>query len=222
LNEKIKFDDVNKHQLEEYFKQVRKEFISIYVISIFFPILYLIFIPWFVLIIKPQYIDIKQLRDDKEEKLLLKKLETVQSDYAYPFVIYALFDIKYTGLMNLITEEISKISKQSPYSKTSVTKLIHLGEVLRMIKSNESRKIESRSDLEITKVYFIDKEPKEVKCIITKLLLDFSKKEIVICPICHSFAEKNSLEDWLKENSFCPICKTVLTINDFPLVILKK
>jgi hypothetical protein len=224
LSEKKKISNVNNHQyqLEEYYKEVKIEFIIISVVSIFFPIMLLIFIPWFVFGIRRSYSEIKQLRDNKAEKLLFENLKTESIYFEYLFVIYALYDIKCTGLKRLVSDEISRLAKQPLYIKTSMVKIHHLGKVLAMIESSEIKNVEPKSDLEITKVHFIDKEPKETKCMITKIAIDFDKKEVVICPVCLNYAEKDSLKNWLKENNFCPICKAKLTIDDFPLIFLKK
>ena len=50
----------------------------------------------------------------------------------------------------------------------------------------------------------------------------FKNEEIVICPACRNYANKEVLEKWLQEKRKCPICKEKLSLVDFPLVILKK
>jgi hypothetical protein len=70
----------------------------------------------------------------------------------------------------------------------------------------------------ITKVYFLDAQPPDAKCMISGLKLDFKKETVVTCPFCNAWAKKDLLVGWLNEKQKCPVCSRKLTIDDCPEV----
>ena len=59
--------------------------------------------------------------------------------------------------------------------------------------------------------YVITNPPLEEKCRISKLPLR-SDQDVLQCPSCESYFIKHYLEDWLRENEVCPVCKFKLKI----------
>ena len=70
-------------------------------------------------------------------------------------------------------------------------------------------KTQAAADAEINDYVFKDKLPKDSKCGICKL--PFPREEFILqCPKCKSFFHQKHLQDWLKKNKNCPICKEKL------------
>jgi uncharacterized membrane protein len=59
--------------------------------------------------------------------------------------------------------------------------------------------------------YVITKPPSNELCRISKLPLR-TDQDVLQCPSCESYFIKNYLEDWLRENDVCPVCKFKLKI----------
>ena len=59
--------------------------------------------------------------------------------------------------------------------------------------------------------YVITNPPLEEMCRISKLPLR-TDQDVLQCPSCESYFIKNYLEDWLRENDVCPVCKFKLKI----------
>ena len=231
--EKEKHEEIKKQQslLEKKVKEDKKSLIFLSILSILFPPMLLLPL-LFSIVYSNWYRKIKYLKDNQNEKELLdivKNAKTRNNKYFY--ALYALTDLGNLEIKQIIIDEIKKIdqfaeSRYTAYEKSKfATILAHLdqleeNQIEKPIKKEKLAK--NNSELDIIKVHFIEEEPKKAKCMVTKLALDFDKKEIVICPECLNYAEKSSLKNWLRENNYCPVCKTKLTIDDFPLIIIKK
>ncbi len=73
----------------------------------------------------------------------------------------------------------------------------------------------------VTEVYFVTKTKIEKeKCMITGLPIEPITQEITVCPQCGKFAKRDLMEEWLKEKGYCPVCRTKLTIQDCPRVMI--
>jgi hypothetical protein len=59
--------------------------------------------------------------------------------------------------------------------------------------------------------YVITNPPQEEMCRISKLPLR-ADQDVLQCPSCESYFIKDYLEDWLRENDVCPVCKFKLKI----------
>ncbi|MBY8995549.1 MAG: hypothetical protein KGD59_13445 [Candidatus Heimdallarchaeota archaeon] len=59
--------------------------------------------------------------------------------------------------------------------------------------------------------YVITSPPSNELCRISKLPLR-TDQDVLQCPSCESYFIKNYLEDWLRENDVCPVCKFKLKI----------
>ncbi len=59
--------------------------------------------------------------------------------------------------------------------------------------------------------YVITNPPSNELCRISKLPLR-TDQDVLQCPSCESYFIKNYLEDWLRENDVCPVCKFKLKI----------
>jgi len=105
---------------------------------------------------------------------------------------------------------------------TTGLRLVKLTELKeRERKTKKVMKDEIDLSIPITKVYFIDKTPKDEKCMVSGLPIDIKNDVVVACPNCGNMAERELLEKWLKENEKCPVCKKSLVLADFPIVILE-
>jgi len=60
--------------------------------------------------------------------------------------------------------------------------------------------------------YVITNPPSNEMCRISKLPLR-TDQDVLQCPSCESYFIKKYLEDWLRENDVCPVCKFKLKIN---------
>lgn len=217
--------------LEKQFKKDKNGLIIFFIYGIFFPPFLLAGI-LIRLTYKRWFEEIKDLRDNQNEKELLDIVKnTTIRNKKYFYALYALSELGNLEIKQIILAEIKYINQSNlnqffeRHKSNFATILSHLDTIEehhidKPIKKEKLTK--HKSELEIVKVHFIEEKPKEAKCMITKIALDFDKKEVVICPECLNYAEKYSLKNWLRENNFCPICKAKLTIDDFPLIIIKK
>ena len=106
----------------------------------------------------------------------------------------------------------------------------HSNEMLAAIRGEQPKEIIIKEEIiddidlsiPITKVYFIDELPADMRSMVSGLPIDIKFDIIVACPNCGNMAERNLLEKWLKKNKKCPICKKSCVINDFPLVKVDK
>jgi len=106
----------------------------------------------------------------------------------------------------------------------------HSNEMLAAIRGEQPKEIIIKEEIiddidlsiPITKVYFIDKLPADMKSMVSGLPIDIKMDIIVACPNCGNMAERNLLEKWLKKNKKCPICKKSFDITDLPLVKVDK
>jgi len=58
------------------------------------------------------------------------------------------------------------------------------------------------------------KAPKQLKCMVSQLLLDFGKEKVIACPACLHLAKELYLERWLSVKDYCPACHTKITIDN--------
>lgn len=72
-------------------------------------------------------------------------------------------------------------------------------------------RIQSSSGRYRIDAYVITNPPLEEMCRISKLPLR-TDQDVLQCPSCESYFIKNYLEDWLRENDVCPVCKFKLKI----------
>lgn len=81
-----------------------------------------------------------------------------------------------------------------------------------------AKKIESR-------VFTEEKEEKPVieaeapigsRGMVSGLLIDFEKDNVVACPYCGNIAKREMLAEWLKVKGICPVCKKKLSLDECP------
>ena len=72
-------------------------------------------------------------------------------------------------------------------------------------------RIQSSSGRYRIDAYVITNPPSNELCRISKLPLR-TDQDVLQCPSCESYFIKNYLEDWLRENDVCPVCKFKLKI----------
>lgn len=65
------------------------------------------------------------------------------------------------------------------------------------------------------------KLPKEAKCMISKLPIDFKLNTRLARPSCGNMMEKSLLENWLTHSNKCPVCLKEMQLEDFPIVKIK-
>ncbi|MBD3191625.1 MAG: hypothetical protein GF308_13340 [Candidatus Heimdallarchaeota archaeon] len=51
---------------------------------------------------------------------------------------------------------------------------------------------------------------------VSGLLIDFEKDNVVACPYCGNIAKREMLAEWLKVKGLCPVCKNKLSIDECP------
>ncbi len=64
------------------------------------------------------------------------------------------------------------------------------------------------------RLLLLRKAPKQIKCMVSQLLLDFKKEKVLACPACFYLVKKRYLKRWLTVKSYCPACHEKITIND--------
>ena len=79
------------------------------------------------------------------------------------------------------------------------------------IKDFAQPRVQSSSGRYRIDAYVITNPPSNELCRISKLPLR-TDQDVLQCPSCESYFIKNYLEDWLRENDVCPVCKFKLKI----------
>ncbi len=64
------------------------------------------------------------------------------------------------------------------------------------------------------RLLLLQKAPKQLKGMVSQLLLDFKKEKVLACPACYHLAKERYLERWLTVKDYCPACHAKITMND--------
>jgi len=146
---------------------------------------------------------------------------------------FLLIDEKSPEIALLLKE---RLSVKKPVRVREVLKAFHLlaiklgfPDAMSLYKHLESKKplgtkvkkppeVEHEIVVPITKITYLKRIPEEARCMVSGLAIDFFTDEVVVCPYCSAFAKKELLMSWLEENTFCPVCRRELRINDCPEV----
>ncbi|HUT81597.1 MAG TPA: hypothetical protein VMZ29_10385 [Candidatus Bathyarchaeia archaeon] len=187
---------------------------------------------------KNAYLEAKELRDEKQEDLLLKDVKysfgaTFKEAFRLEAKIYALVDLKSKEIGKIIFERLNgspllnaKYMRISPQNLSIALDVLamklgykHRGDLIEKYEIKLPSKSSSiEYSLPITKVFYIDEFPSKTKCMISSLRLDIEKDTIVICPNCRNMAKRELLAEWLEESGSCPVCRRKIVIDDCPVV----
>ena len=159
---------------------------------------------------------IKRFEKEKNEEELIKLIKLGGEKGTAAFC--SLYKMKSTKLKSVIVSQENRFQNIDERIFGFVTTLV-INEELE--EEKEKHFLTDSSDkLQITSVYFIGSKKELGNGMISKMPLTLDE-DIVICPNCRNMAKKELLENWLKENRTCPICRKKLSINDFPIVDIR-
>ncbi len=187
----------------------------------------------------PYKVDFKGSKEDKQLQLeKFKNLDLSKNRDRSKFIniYYSLLNEIPDELAKYMSENLETYQSSSFISYQGLNQMLytlakklgyrHSNEMLAAIRGEEPKEMvikeETIDDIDlsipITKVYFIDKLPADMKSMVSGLPIDIKFDIIVACPNCGNMAERDLLEKWLKKKKKCPICKKSFDITDFPLV----
>ncbi|MHA1212936.1 MAG: hypothetical protein ACTSSH_10790 [Candidatus Heimdallarchaeota archaeon] len=239
------YKDAEKSLLDSRWERMRKGYITLAVISACIPV-YWVVTGLFIYLHKKgkeTYLAMSSARDTEDIDYLVDFLDfrfrTRQIDYLrFEMALFALVDLRYEKLGRILYEKLNKMEFM-PLRETQYSKMIILDaldvyamktgyssgrEIIRAFEKDDKTSGDGPgefSGVEVTKVYYLDKEPKKAKCMISSLPLDFATDEILACPHCGNMANSLPLENWLSTKRQCPVCRKRLTIDDCPIVKLR-
>ncbi|MHA1213231.1 MAG: hypothetical protein ACTSSH_12330 [Candidatus Heimdallarchaeota archaeon] len=235
-----KFEDKEREQLEplvpnegalveEYWREIKKRSTLVLIITgIFLPFLLISLIPF--LITRRNYKRILQLRKARDEKALGNMIRSSSALFGSIVIqqtvmaLCALADLR----SDITLENTKFLLAKMAYSPSEkiVRERVRLQRMLTYLDDVEKASEEEKADdsiIEIAKIYFVDKAAtKGEKCMITGLVLDFDKDDILVCPKCRNYGKRGPMEKWLAEKEKCPRCRRKLTKEECPKVMIQE
>jgi len=239
------YKDAEKSLLDSRWERMRKGYITLAILTACIPI----YLPAMAIILhlykkaKEAYLTVSAARETEDIDYLVNCLDfrfrTRQMDYIrFEMALYALVDLRYEKLGRILFEKLNKMEfmpmRETQYSKIIIIDALEVyamktghrsgQELIRSFEKEDKTSGDSPgefSGVEVTKVYYLDKEPKTAKCMISSLPLDFATDEILACPHCGNMANSLPLENWLSTKRQCPVCRKRLSIDDCPIVKLR-
>lgn len=121
-------------------------------------------------------------------------------------------DDEYTHIKQLVKSALDYLAKK--YDFYDHNKLYRELKQEIEFSKDQHKDILPEIDTTTLEILELEKIPKGAKCMVSKLIIDPRKFEIVACPHCHGLARKILLEDWLNENGICPKCKKLLNLDE--------
>jgi len=216
--------------LETYWKAIKREVLTLSIIYTIFFLPFSIFFWLSFINQRKNYLEIKSLRKEGNEKLLIEKAKSPKSSFFRNEIglmaIYALADIRSNELAESITIYLKDLDfyggKDLMFFRGRCLNLLNYVENEKTVDKEESS-VKDDGLIETKRIYFIsEKQFKDEKDMITGLPLVGVEGAIVACQFCGGLAKKEPLAKWLKEKKKCPVCRKPLSLSDCPEIMIKK